>query len=111
MSKTATIHAQQKWENKVLTSKTDNYLIQEANLAGQEGWEVLTVLQIKDRKGDLVWSAFLKRPYVVHGMGPVQATPAQPEAAPPEEKEHEPAPPQTVEESDFDDEDIHFKEE
>jgi hypothetical protein len=30
--------------------------------AGQEGWELVTVVQHRDTKGLLVWTAFLKRP-------------------------------------------------
>jgi hypothetical protein len=67
MSKTATIQAQQKWEYVELTRKTEAYLIEEINEIGQQGWELVSVFNGKDRKGDTVWIAFLKRPYVAHG--------------------------------------------
>ena len=67
MSKTATIQAQQKWEYIELTRKTEAYLIEEINEIGQQGWELVSVFNGKDRKGDTVWIAFLKRPYVAHG--------------------------------------------
>jgi hypothetical protein len=62
MSKTVTIQAQQKWENCVLTRKTETTLIHDADALGQEGWEMISVLYYKDMKGAMAWTAFMKRP-------------------------------------------------
>jgi len=62
MTKTVTVHAQQKWEHFVLTRKSETYLTSELNVLGQEGWELVTVLYYKDLKGIMCWTAFLKRP-------------------------------------------------
>lgn len=63
MTKTATIQAQQKWEYEVITRKTETYLTRELNGFGELGWDVVTIIYGKDRKGDTAWHAFLKRPY------------------------------------------------
>jgi len=65
MTKTATVHAQQRWEYMEVTAKSEGYLIKDLNNAGQQGWELTSMIHGKDRKGDIVWTAFLKRPYVV----------------------------------------------
>ena len=67
MTKTATVHAQQMWEYMELTRKTAEYLVRELNDIGQHGWELVSLLQGKDRKNEVAWIAFLKRPYVPHG--------------------------------------------
>ena len=53
--KTATIHAQQKWEYQCLTRKSETYLA--------------SVIFGKDTKGSEAWIAFLKRPFVGHSPG------------------------------------------
>ena len=70
MNKTVMLHAQQKWEYMELTRKTESYLLSEINEFGQHGWELVSVTHGKDLKGELSWTAFLKRPFVAH------ATPA-----------------------------------
>ncbi len=60
----ATVHAMQKWENHVVTTKTEVYLAKELNELGKLGWELVSVIQHKDRKGEMAWTAFSKRPYV-----------------------------------------------
>jgi len=67
MTKTATVHAQQRWEYLELTRKTAAYLVKELNDIGQQGWELVTVTHAKDRKGELGWTAILKRPSASHG--------------------------------------------
>ena len=67
MTKTATVHAQQKWEYMEATRKTEQYLLNDVNEAGQHGWELINVLHGKSRTGEDAWTAFLKRPYVGHG--------------------------------------------
>lgn len=64
MTQTATIHAQQRWEYMEVTAKSEGYLIQDLNEAGQQGWELISMIHGKDRKGDVAWTAFLKRPYI-----------------------------------------------
>ena len=108
MTKTATVHAQQKWEYMEVSAKTDSYLLGELNDAGQQGWETTTITQTKDRKGELVWIAFLKRPFVP-GVSTPQKDPR--EAAQPEQEEHKVVPTDTGEGFDFDEDDIHFKDE
>jgi len=66
MTKTATVHAQQKWEYSELTRKTESFLVTELNDAGQHGWELISVTHDKNRSGDMSWTAFLKRPFVSH---------------------------------------------
>ena len=67
MTKTVMLHAQQKWEYMELTRKTETYLLSEINDCGQHGWELVSVTHGKDLKGDLSWTAFLKRPYAAQG--------------------------------------------
>ena len=74
MTKTATVHAQQKWEYMELTRRTETFLLNDLNDEGQHGWEMIAVTHGKDRKGDDTWTAFLKRPYVGHAP-PSQTTP------------------------------------
>ena len=66
MVKTATVHAQQKWEYTCLTRKTEAYLAKELNLFGQEGWELVSVIYGKNVKNEVAWIAFLRRPYTGH---------------------------------------------
>ena len=42
-------------------------MIRELNDSGQQGWELVSLVQGKDRKNEIAWIAFLKRPYVTHG--------------------------------------------
>ena len=62
MTKTTTVHAQQKWEFMEMSRRTETYLMEELNEVGQQGWELVSVTHAKDRKGDFNWFAFLKRP-------------------------------------------------
>ena len=70
MTKTATVHAQQRWEYLEMTRKTAAFLVKEMNGIGQQGWELVSVMQAKDRKGEMGWTAILKRPAVSHGAPP-----------------------------------------
>lgn len=63
MTKAAIIQAQQRWEYEVITRKSETYLTRELNGFGEIGWDVVTIIFGKDRKGDAAWHAFLKRPY------------------------------------------------
>jgi hypothetical protein len=69
----AAVHAMQKWECEEITTKTEVYLVKELNDLGQHGWELVCVIQHKDRKGEIAWSAFVKRPYVQQPTEPVRA--------------------------------------
>ena len=42
MTKTATVHAQQRWEYMSISRKTETYLAGELNTLGQDGWELVT---------------------------------------------------------------------
>ncbi|NLS92296.1 MAG: hypothetical protein GXX96_08970 [Planctomycetaceae bacterium] len=64
MTKTATIHAQQRWEYMSISRKTDSYLAGELNILGQEGWELVTINYARGKKEEMFWTAFLKRPAV-----------------------------------------------
>ncbi len=83
MTKTVTVHAQQKWEYATRIRKTDTALLVELNASGQEGWELITVLNYKDLKGVTSWIGFLKRPSTgqppkpVAEDGPAVHTPVQ----------------------------------
>jgi len=60
--KTPIIYAQQRWEYMSLVRKTEPTLVNDLNLVGQEGWELITALHAHDKKGEPCWIAFLKRP-------------------------------------------------
>ena len=62
MAKNAVIHAQQRWEYLSVVKRTEAALAQEMNDLGQIGWELVSVSYGKDRKGELSWTGFLKRP-------------------------------------------------
>ena len=63
MSKTAVVHAQQVWEYHCISRTAENYLLNDLNEAGREGWELVSTQQHKNMKGATVWTAFLKRPH------------------------------------------------
>ncbi len=86
MTKTATVQAQQKWECMELTRKTETYLVIDLNKEGQQGWELVSVIHDKNSKGEMTWTAFLKRPHVAHGS-PLPTSTADAEVqAPPDRK-------------------------
>ncbi len=91
MSKTATVHAQQKWEYMELTRKTESFMINDLNELGQSGWELVAISNHKDSKSGLggsdCWTAFLKRPHSPNS----QAPPVHEKAAPAVFKPSEPA--------------------
>ena len=45
-----------------MTRRSENYLMEEMNKEGQNGWELVNVLYYSDPKGVMAWTAFLKRP-------------------------------------------------
>ncbi len=94
MSKTATVHAQQKWEYMELTRKTESFMINDLNELGQSGWELVAISNHKDSKSGLggsdCWTAFLKRPHSPNS----QAPPVHEKAAPAVFKPSEPAHPE-----------------
>jgi len=73
MTKIVTIQAQQKWEYCSETRRTDSALMPAINELGQHGWELVDVLHYKDPKGELSWTAFLKRPSAGHAAGAAQS--------------------------------------
>ncbi len=82
MTKTATVHAQQRWEYMSIARKTDSYLARELNTLGQEAWELVTINYAQGQTGDMFWTAFLKRPAAGHvAAGPASTGTGQ-EAAP-----------------------------
>lgn len=90
MTKTATVHAQQKWEYNEVTRKTETFLLNDLNDAGQHGWEAMTVIHWKDRSGEDRWTAFFKRPFVTHAGADSSRTEAAARQAPPEQNRIEP---------------------
>ncbi len=62
MTKTAILHAQQRWEYQSITRRTEGYLADELNTLGQDGWELVSITHGKDLKGEVFWAAFVKRP-------------------------------------------------
>ena len=68
MTSNLMIRAQQRWEYFELSRTTPAFLIHELNEQGQQGWELVTINHGKDRKGDLTWTAFLKRPCGKHDV-------------------------------------------
>jgi hypothetical protein len=60
--KTAVVYSQQRWEYSSLIRKTEPTLIIDLNSLGQEGWELVTATHDRDNKGELCWTALLKRP-------------------------------------------------
>lgn len=68
MTKTATVHAQQRWEYMELTRKTQHYLINELNELGQIGWELVSVNKHREARAGSgeawFWTAFVRRPTV-----------------------------------------------
>ena len=67
--KTPVVCAQQRWEYASLVRKTESSLVNDLNQIGQEGWELVTAVHGRDAKGELCWTAFLKRP----SAGPMKA--------------------------------------
>jgi hypothetical protein len=82
MPKATIVHAQQRWEYMTLTRRSDTYLTKDLNEVGQDGWELVSVGQAKDLKGELSWTAFLKRPAAAQ----TQATSTREQAAEPSEQ-------------------------
>ena len=62
MTKSIVVQAQQKWEYRTLTRKTEAPFVTELNVLGQQGWELVSVEYYKDMKGLMEWIGFLKRP-------------------------------------------------
>lgn len=71
MTRNLTVHAQQRWEYAELTRSTETFLLHDLNEKGQDGWELVSVIQGKDRKGELTWTAFMKRPCGKHEVAPI----------------------------------------
>jgi hypothetical protein len=72
--KTVIVQSQQRWENMVVSRRTETTLIEELNNFGLKGWEVVSILYYKDPKGVMAWSAFLKRPCSGTAPAAVQIT-------------------------------------
>ncbi|MGQ9574205.1 MAG: hypothetical protein ACUVUC_02710 [Thermoguttaceae bacterium] len=81
--KTVIVQAQQRWEYMALTRKTELALVDDLNAAGQAGWELVSAVHTRDLKGELCWTALLKRPCAAGPpkATPLEATPAKHEAS------------------------------
>ena len=91
MAKTATIQAQQRWEYVSIFKRTDTALANELNELGQSGWELVSVIYGKDRKGELAWTGFLKRPATQHPHATSVQTQSAEASPSPKAEEVEPA--------------------
>jgi hypothetical protein len=93
MTKTATVHAQQRWEYMEITRKTEGFLVADLNKLGEAGWELISVNYYKAAKSGLgeawSWTAFLKRPHAHQSLK--AATQQQTAAAADPEAAHKPA--------------------
>lgn len=80
MTKVATVQAQQKWDYCSASRRTESTLVAAMNELGQSGWELVSVIQHKDAKGETLWTGVLKRPGVGQTPvpGPQTATVAKP---------------------------------
>ncbi len=92
MTKIVTIQSQQKWDYCIETRKTETALLNALNDLGQHGWELVNVLFHKDLKGDMAWTAFLKRPSVGQAAAPGQQTATAAKSTPSGQAEEKPAP-------------------
>jgi hypothetical protein len=91
MAKMVTIQAQQRWDYCYESRRTESSLFQAINEIGQQGWELVSVLHHKDPKGEMLWTAFMKRPSI--GQSPAAGlssetltTPSPSPSPPPVEK-------------------------
>jgi hypothetical protein len=90
MAKTAIVHSRQRWEYQSVVKRTESSLEKDLNELGQAGWELVSVDQGKDRKGEMAWTAFLKRPAAPASPAgpstaeqqPGETAPRQPDAKP-----------------------------
>ena len=62
MPENKVVYAQQRWEYRSFFKRTDTALENELNVLGQSGWELVSFHCGKDRKGEMAWTAFVKRP-------------------------------------------------
>lgn len=62
MPENEVVYAQQRWEYLSFFKRTDTALENELNILGQSGWELVSFHCGKDRKGEMAWTAFVKRP-------------------------------------------------
>jgi hypothetical protein len=72
MTKVVTVQSQQRWEYHFEARRTETSLLILINELGQQGWELVDVLNYKDAKAVITWGAFLKRP----SAGPAPAAQA-----------------------------------
>jgi len=62
MPENEVIFAQQRWEYLSFFKRTETAMENELNILGQSGWELVSFHCGKDRKGEMAWTAFVKRP-------------------------------------------------
>ena len=81
----------QLWEYRSCSKQSENYLVQELNEAGKEGWDLVAANFSRDLKGNWSWTAILKRPLEATTAAPAAKSPvarasaANPPAIPPAE--------------------------
>lgn len=82
MAKTAVVYGQQRWEYLSVVRRTESSLEKEFNELGQGGWELVSVDHGKDSKGEMCWTAFLKRPATQSAPAPAGAAKSRAVGAP-----------------------------
>jgi hypothetical protein len=80
MTKIVTIQAQQRWDYAYESRRTEHSLLTTLNDLGQQGWELVDVLYHKDPKGEMLWTAVLKRPSL--GQSPIGGVVSETATAP-----------------------------
>jgi hypothetical protein len=80
MTKIVAVQGQQKWDYSSLTRINEPTFMAELKMLGHEGWELVSVLHYKDMKGNMAWTALMKRPDL--GEGPAPAAQVQQYATP-----------------------------
>ena len=83
MTRMVTIQARQKWDYCFENRKTENAMLAALNELGQQGWELVDISHHKDLKGEMCWTAFLKRPNVGQSPAADQQTEVAEKSAPP----------------------------
>ena len=94
MTKVVTVRAQQRWDYCFETCKTETYLLTTVSDRGQAGWELVDVVHHKDPKGEMCWTAFLKRPSAAQSPQPEQQVATSTKSASPGQAAESPSQPQ-----------------
>jgi len=90
MSTTESDPTRKQWEYMQIARKTEEYLVNDLNKLGQDGWEMIAVSRQKQTKSGIgaseAWVAFLKRPYTGEVKARAAMEKAKDIAAPPDDQ-------------------------